>query len=167
MRGHGGVGAAASIILILTLNYCIDELRRGCARGCAGVRGGARGARAAGGGRLHGRLRVAVAGQTLHVDVVRRKRVTRRVGVVDAGRVREPLGQRRLLAQRLRQRRVRQRAARVQPLPERVHHADLRRARRLVPSCRGGMRGAPLVLTTRLYSLYRVRQRATFAQNLQ
>lgn len=73
--------------------------------------------------RLHGRLRVGVAGEALHVQVVRRQRV--RVGVVDARRVREALGQRRLLAQRLRKRRVRQRAARVQPLPERVHHADL------------------------------------------
>lgn len=82
--------------------------------------------RACGVWRLHGRLRVAVAGEALHVDVVRRQRVARGVGVVDAGRVREPLGQRRLLAERLRERRVGQWAARVQPLPERVHHADLR-----------------------------------------
>lgn len=82
---------------------------------------------------LHGGLGVAVAGQPLHVDVVRRQRVARRVGVVDAGRVREPLRQRRLLAERLSQRRVGQRAARVQPLPERVHHADLRQAQRSVP----------------------------------
>ncbi|XP_052745387.1 uncharacterized protein LOC128199496 [Bicyclus anynana] len=70
---------------------------------------------------LHGGLGVAVAGEALDVEVDG-ERVARLV----AGRVRVALGQRRLLAQRLRQRRVRQRAARVQPLPERVHHADLR-----------------------------------------
>lgn len=75
---------------------------------------------------LDGGLGVAVRRQPLHVDVVRRQRVARRVRVLDAGRVREALGQRRLLAQRLGQRGVRQRAARVQALPERVHHADLR-----------------------------------------
>lgn len=85
---------------------------------------------------LDGGLGVAVAGQPLHVDVVRRQRVAARVGVVDAGRVREPLRERRLLAQRLGQRRVGQRAARVQPLPERVHHADLRQAHQSAPEPR-------------------------------
>lgn len=74
--------------------------------------------------RLDGGLGVAVAGQALHVQVVRRQ-LAARLRVLHAGRVRVALGQRRLLAQRLRQRRVGQRAARVQPLPERVHHADL------------------------------------------
>lgn len=81
---------------------------------CAGVRGG----------RLHGGLCVAVAGEALHVDVVRREGVARLA--LHAGGVREPLGERGLLAQRLSQRGVGQRAAGVQPLPERVHHADLR-----------------------------------------
>lgn len=85
------------------------------------------------GGRwLHGGLGVAVAGQALHVEVVRRQGVPV-VGVLHAGRVREALGERGLLAQRLRQRSVRQRSARVQPLPECVHHADLRRAHRFSP----------------------------------
>lgn len=77
-------------------------------------------------GRLDGGLGVAVAGEALDVQVVRGQRLPRRVRVLHAGRVRVALRQRGLLAQRLGQRRVRQRAARVQPLPERVHHADLR-----------------------------------------
>lgn len=68
---------------------------------------------------------MAVAGQALHVQVVRRQRV---LGLRPRG-LRVPLRERRLLPERLRQRRVRQRAARVQPLPERVHHADLRHPR--------------------------------------
>lgn len=75
--------------------------------------------------RLDGGLRVAVARETLDVQVVGCEGVTGGVRVLDAGGVRVALGERRLLAQRLRERRVRQRAARVQPLPERVHHADL------------------------------------------
>lgn len=74
--------------------------------------------------RLDGGLGVAVRGQTLHVEVGGRQRLPGLV--LDGWRVWEPLGQRRLLAERLRQRRVGQRPARVEPLPERVHHADLR-----------------------------------------
>lgn len=92
----------------ITLNYCIVSGRLGAEAEP-----------------LHRRFGVAVAGQALHVQVVRRQRVAARVGVVDARRVREPLRQRRLLAQRLGKRRVGQRPARVQALPERVHHADL------------------------------------------
>lgn len=61
---------------------------------------------------LDGRLGVRVAGQSLDVNVVRGEMISR-LGVLDAGGVREPLGECGLLAERLGERGVGQRAARV------------------------------------------------------
>lgn len=82
-------------------------------------------------GRLHGRLRVAVRGEPLHVYLWDRQLVRDVVRVLDGRSLGETLAERRLLAEDLGQARVDALVPGVQALPEGVHHANLQRERRV------------------------------------